>query len=116
MCYFPLYSKVNNLYLDIEPLLFGFPSHLGHHRVLSRVPCAVEQVLIAYLFYSRVCTSVPIFQFVPPPPSPFSIHRFVLYIRVSISALQISSSVSFFYTPHILAILYDICFSLTNSL
>ena len=28
-----------------------FPSHLGHHRALSRGPCAVQQALISYLFY-----------------------------------------------------------------
>ena len=28
---------------------FRFPSHLGHHESLSRVPCAVQQVLISYL-------------------------------------------------------------------
>ena len=26
----------------ISPLFFRFPSHLGHHRALSRVPCAVK--------------------------------------------------------------------------
>ena len=47
MCSFWQYSKVNQLYVHIYPLLFGFPSHLGHHRVLSRVPCAIQQVLIS---------------------------------------------------------------------
>ena len=28
-----------------------FFSHIGHYRVLSRVPCAVQQFLIIYLFY-----------------------------------------------------------------
>ena len=32
--------------------LFGFPSHSGHHSVLSRVPCAIQYVLISYLFYT----------------------------------------------------------------
>ena len=46
---FLLHSKVNQLYVYLYPLLFGFPSHLGHHRnhkALSRVPCAIWQVLI----------------------------------------------------------------------
>ena len=30
---------------------FLFSSHIGHYRVLSRVPCAIQQVLISYLFY-----------------------------------------------------------------
>ena len=24
------------------PLFFGFPSHLGHHRAVSRVSCAIQ--------------------------------------------------------------------------
>ena len=30
---------------------FGFPSHLGHHRAPSGVPCAIQSVLLSYLFY-----------------------------------------------------------------
>ena len=30
----------------IHPLFLGFPWHLGHHRALSRVPCAIQEVLI----------------------------------------------------------------------
>ena len=41
---------MNQLYVYIYPLFFGFPSHLGHHRALSGVPCAIQQVLISYLF------------------------------------------------------------------
>ena len=33
-----LYGKVNQLYLYIDPLFFGFPSHLDHYRALIRVP------------------------------------------------------------------------------
>ena len=45
--------------------------------------------------------SIPISQFIPPPNSPppafpLGVHTFVLYICVSISALQASSSVPFF--------------------
>ena len=31
-------------------------SHIGHRRVLSRVPCATQEVLISYLFYVVACT------------------------------------------------------------
>ena len=34
-------------------LFFGFPSHLGHQRELSRVPRAILWVLISYLFYTQ---------------------------------------------------------------
>ena len=34
----------------IYPLSLGLPSHLGPHRALSRVPCAIQQMLISHLF------------------------------------------------------------------
>ena len=30
----------------IYPFPFGFPSHSGHHSAVSRVPCAIQYVLI----------------------------------------------------------------------
>ena len=39
-----VYSKVNQLYIYIYPLLLRFFFHRGHYRVLSRVPCATCQV------------------------------------------------------------------------
>ena len=33
--------------------LFGFPSHFGQHRAPSGVPCAIQQVLTSYLFYTQ---------------------------------------------------------------
>ena len=41
LCKFLLYSKMNQLYIYIYPLFFGFPSHLSHHSALSRVLCAI---------------------------------------------------------------------------
>ena len=32
-------------YIYIYPLFFGFPSHLGHHRALSRVPGSSDKLL-----------------------------------------------------------------------
>ena len=37
-CEFLLQSRVNQLHVYIHPFFFGFPSHLSHHRILSRVP------------------------------------------------------------------------------
>ena len=36
----------------ISPL-FEFLSHVGHHRILDRVPCAIQYVLIGVLFYAQ---------------------------------------------------------------
>ena len=50
-----MYSKVNQLYRYIRistPFFFFFFwafSHIGHYRVLSGVPCAIQQVLVSYL-------------------------------------------------------------------
>ena len=67
---FQVYSNVNQLYIYIYPLFFRFFSHIGHYRVLGRVPCAIQQVLIIYFIYSSVCMSIPISQFIPSPLSP----------------------------------------------
>ena len=50
--------------LDYIACLFRFCSHISHYRVLNRVPCAIQQVLIGYLFYKQQCmcqSHVPIF-------------------------------------------------------
>ena len=52
LCWFLLYSKVNQPHVYIYPLFLGFPSPSGYHRVLSRVPCAVLSVFIRYLLYT----------------------------------------------------------------
>ena len=43
---------MNQLYVYKYPLFFEFPSYLGHHRILSRVPYAIQQGLTGYLFYA----------------------------------------------------------------
>ena len=79
------------------PPFLGFPSHLGHYRALSRVPCAVQKVFISYLFYPQYCICAsPHLEIHPALPSPLGGHVFVLYSCVSISNLQISSSIPFF--------------------
>lgn len=92
LCYFLLCSRVNQLCVCIYPLFGEFSSHLGHHRALSRVPCAIEQALISCLFYAQQCKYVnpnlPI-HLIPSQISLLGIHTFVLYICVFISPLQI---------------------------
>ena len=50
---FLLYSKMNQPYIYIYPLPSGLPSHSGHHSALSRIPCAIQYILISYLFYTQ---------------------------------------------------------------
>ena len=78
-------------------------------------------LLVIHFIHISVYMSIPISQFItpqPPPTLPLSllgVHIFVLYICVSISALQTSSSVPF-SRFHIYALIYDICFSLSDLL
>ena len=57
-------------------------------------------LLVIHFMHINVYMSIPISQVNtpphPPPLSPLGVHTFVLYISVSISALQTSSSVPFF--------------------
>ena len=50
-------------------------------------------LLVIHFIHISVCVSIPISQFIPPPPplSPLGVHTIVLYICVSISALQTGS-------------------------
>ena len=56
---------------------------------------------VIYFIHISVYMSIPISQIIPPPPppapplSPLGVHTFVLYICVSISALQTGSSLPF---------------------
>ena len=59
-------------------------------------------LLVIHSIHISVDMSIPISQFITPPPPPprrfppLGVHTFVLYICVSISALQTGSSVPFF--------------------
>ena len=64
---------------------FRFFSDIGYCRILSRFPCAIQQVLINYLFYTQQCVDVnPSLQIYPISPSPFGIHSLFLYSVVSL--------------------------------
>ena len=92
MCQFLQSSKVNQFYAYVYPLFLGFPCHSGHRRALTRVPCAIPQVLTGYLFYMQQCKYVTL-NLPTHPTSSFclGVHKLVLYICVSISAWQTSS-------------------------
>ena len=44
--------------VHIWPLFFGLPSHLDHHRALSRAPCAIEWVLIRFSLVPQSCLTL----------------------------------------------------------
>lgn len=75
----------------------------GHHSACSRVPCATPDALISLytvylvLFYreSQWCVCQSVSQFLPPTSCPLPIPTFILYVCVSMSALQIRSFLLF---------------------
>ena len=74
-------------------------------------------LLVIYFIHISIYMSIPISQFIPPPPTPLplsshGVHTFVLYICVSISALQTGSPVSFFQFYFFLSNLYAFYFFL----
>ena len=74
--------------------------------------------LVIYFIYSinRVYMSIPVPQFIPHSSlSPLGIHMFILYVCVSISSLQMCSSVPS-SRSHTHVLIYNICFSLSDLL
>ena len=103
--------------MHIYPRFFGFPSHLGPHRALSSLCYPVGSPLICFTQSSvYMCAyanpKLPIHLI---PPSHPGVHRVVLYVCASLSAFQIDSSVPF-SRVYIHALMYDICFSPSDSL
>ena len=58
LCQFQMYRKVIQLYIYIYLFFFRFFSHICYYKVLSRFPCAVQQVFVDYLFYMQQCVYV----------------------------------------------------------
>ena len=84
----------------IHSLFFRFFSHISYYRVLSRVPCTIQQVLISYQFYTWQCVymSIPISQFISSPP--YALVAVCLF-SISMTLLFYKSFMSFFFSPHI---------------
>ena len=89
LCQFLLYSKVNQLYICRNLVIFGFPSLIGHHRALSSFLCCV-QVLTSYPFHTQQCVQANPSLPVHPIPLPLFLP---ISLCISISVLQVSSSV-----------------------
>ena len=107
-----LYIRVIQLYIYMYLLFLRSSSYLSHHRALSRVPCAIRQVLISCLFYMQQCIYVsPNLPIHATPSPPLGNYKFVSYLYDSISALQLSSSVPFVQIPHISNIIRYLYFS-----
>ena len=112
-----MYSKVNQLYIYIYPLFFGFLSHLGHHRALSRVPCAIPSHYLPILYIASI---VYICQSPSPSSSHPSLPPWYPYVCSLCLCLYFCFANKTIYTIsfrfHIYALVYDICFSLSDLL
>ena len=106
---FLLYRKVNLPYVYIYPLFFWISSHLGHHIALSWVPCATQQVLISYLFYTQQCVyiSISVSQFIS---SLFPHLVFICLFSTSVSVFLFCKQVHLchFSRFHIYVLIYGI--------
>ena len=76
------------------------PTALGHHGAPSWAPCTVRQLAASCLTHGSVYMSMLLSQSVPPSPSHPSVHMFILYVCISIPALQLESSTIFLGSIH----------------
>ena len=114
--HFLLYQKMNQLYIYIHPLFFEFPSHLGYHRQLSGVFCAVQYILTSYLFYTSqglyVYPSLPIHNI----PLPFPAWYLCLFSTSVPLCCKYVHLHHFLWIPYIYVLIYNICFFLSDLL
>ena len=47
-----VYSKLIHLYIHMYPFFFRFFSHIDYYRLLSRVPCAINNLVLTYTHLS----------------------------------------------------------------
>ena len=70
----------------------------------------MKQVLYFAHGINSVNVLITISQFFPSPPCPLSVHTVVLYVCVSSPALQIRSSIPFFWILHTCVNIWDLFF------
>ena len=58
-------GNIKTISIHIFPLFFGFPSHLGRYRALSRVFCRFLLVIYSIYSINSVCMSILTPQFTP---------------------------------------------------
>ena len=106
-------KQISHTYTCIRSF-FGLSSHLGHQRVLGRVPCAVQQFSSVISFIpSSVCMSVLISQSISSPLPPVaSILLFSTSVSLFLLCIQVHQYR--FYRFYIYALIYSICFSLSS--
>ena len=94
-----MYSKVNQLYIYKYALCFRFFSHIVHYRILSKIPCAIEQVVINSFKYQSVQLLSRVQLFVTPW---IAARQASLSITNSRSSLQLTSIKSVMPSSHLI--------------
>ena len=97
MCQLLLYDNVNQPYIYRHPPSWTvLPHHLvplGHHRAPGWAPWAVQHLPSSCLVYTWWCLNVKATLSISATLSfPQRVHKFILYVCVSLPALQIGSS------------------------
>ena len=99
LCGFLLaYESVIIIYMSPLPLQppSSLPSHLSRSwQGTGWAPCAAEELPASQLVHTWSCVNA-VLSIRPTLSFPHCVHRFVLYICVSVPSLQIASSVLFF--------------------
>ena len=97
MCQLLLYDNVNQLYIYRHPPFWTVLPHqlvpLGHNRAPGWAPWAVQHLPTSCLFYTWWCLNVKATLSISATLSfPQRVYKFILYVCVSLPALQIGSS------------------------
>ena len=101
--------------LSLPPIL-PIPPPLGHHKALSWSPCAMLLLPTSYFTFGSVYMSM-LLSLRPSFPLPPRVLKSIFYVYMFIPALQLGSSVQFFFFRfRIYALAYGICFSLSDLL
>ena len=69
---------------------FRFFSHVSYHKILSRLPCALQQVLVdglSYISSAYMHVHPKLLVYPSPPCFPFGNHKFVFHICKSVAVL-----------------------------
>ena len=80
-----------------ESILSQIFFHLGYYRILCRAACAIQQIIVDYLFYIQQSIYINLNLRIYPSPhylSPLGNSKFVFQAYESVSVLCISSFVS----------------------
>ena len=51
-----VYSKMTQLHIYVYLFFLKFFSCLGYYRILYRIPCVIQQVIVDYFIQNSVCT------------------------------------------------------------